>query len=232
MDFVTGLLLPLRKKKVVWVIVDQLTKSAHFFFAVRTNCTTYLRQLYLIRILGSLRDSRNNSINLLVRDSTSAHLFTRRQMCNLNVWQCYLPLAEIVYNNSFQSSIQMALYEALYGCRCQTPICWSELCERKVVGPELIQEIEDIVKVIRDRLKTTFKKQKSYMDLKHRDIEFVVCDKVFLKISPPKKILRYKQKGKLSTRFIGLYEITERVKLVSYLLALRITLEKIYISNL
>ncbi|KAA3465592.1 reverse transcriptase [Gossypium australe] len=89
-------------------------------------------------------------------------------------WECYLPLAEFVYNNSFQSSNQMALYKALYDCRSRTPICWSDLCERKVVGPKLIQETEDIAKVIQDRLKKAFNRKKSYVDLKRQYIEFFV----------------------------------------------------------
>ncbi|XP_017644506.1 uncharacterized protein LOC108485174 [Gossypium arboreum] len=65
-------------------------------------------------------------------------------------WEDYLPLAEFVYNNSYQSSIRMALYEALYRHRCRTPTCWTELGERQILGPELISDTEDKVKLIRD----------------------------------------------------------------------------------
>ncbi|KAA3482846.1 pol protein [Gossypium australe] len=71
-----------------------------------------------------------------------------------------------------------------------------------MIEPELIQETEDIVKKIRDRLKAAFDRQKSYADLKRWDIEYSVGDKVFLKVSLWKKILRFGQKGKLSPRFI------------------------------
>ncbi|XP_016722684.1 uncharacterized protein [Gossypium hirsutum] len=98
-------------------------------------------------------------------------------------WERYLPLAEFVYNNSFQSSIQMDLYKALYGRRCQSLICWMELTERKMIGPELIKETDDIVKKIRGRLKAAFDRQKSYSDLKRRDIEYSVGDKVQLVLS-------------------------------------------------
>ncbi|KAA3481127.1 DNA/RNA polymerases superfamily protein [Gossypium australe] len=91
-------------------------------------------------------------------------------------WEHYLPLVEFVYNNSLQLSSQIAPYEVLYGCRCRTPVCWSDLCERKVVGSKLIQETKDIVK--------------SYADMKRRDIEFSMGDKVFLKVSSWKKIMR------------------------------------------
>ncbi|KAG8494020.1 hypothetical protein CXB51_011389 [Gossypium anomalum] len=135
-------------------------------------------------------------------------------------WECYLPLAEFVYNNSYQSSIQMTPYEALYGRRCRSPVCWMELNERKVVGPELIQETENIVKKIREWLKAAFDRQKSYTDLKRRDIEYSVGDKVFLKVSHWKKILRFGRKGKLSPRYIRPYEVIERIEPVAYRLAL------------
>ncbi|XP_039034533.1 uncharacterized protein LOC120170703 [Hibiscus syriacus] len=79
---------------------------------------------------------------------------------------------------SFQASIQMAQFKALYGCKCRTPLFWTELSEKRVVGSELIQETEDKVKLIKDRLK----------------------------VSPWKKVLRFGSKGNLSLRFIGLFE--------------------------
>ncbi|WMV08531.1 hypothetical protein MTR67_001916 [Solanum verrucosum] len=69
-------------------------------------------------------------------------------------WDAYLPLAEFAYNNSFQSSIQMAPYEALYGRRCRSPIGWFEVGEANVLGPDLVQEAVDEVQLIRQRLLT------------------------------------------------------------------------------
>ncbi|XP_052878925.1 uncharacterized protein LOC128285488 [Gossypium arboreum] len=117
---------------------------------------------------------------------------------------------------------------ALYGRRCRLPVCWTELNERKVIGPELIQEIEDTVKKIRERLKKTFDRQKSYADLKRRDIEYTIGGKVFLKVSPWKKIMRFGRKGKLSLHFIRPYEIIERLGPVAYRLALPSELQKIH----
>ena len=110
----------------------------------------------------------------------------------------------------------MAPYEALYGRRCRTPSCWTELGERQVLGPELVADTEDKVKLIRDRLKEASDRQKSYADLKHKKIENTVGDMVFLKVSPWKKILRFRRKGKLSPRFIGPYQILKRVGPVAY----------------
>ena len=69
------------------------------------------------------------------------------------IWDRHIPLVEFVYNNSFQSSIGMAPYEALYGRKCRTPLFWTELSEKKVISPDLIQETKEKVKIIRERLK-------------------------------------------------------------------------------
>ncbi|XP_060209835.1 uncharacterized protein LOC132636820 [Lycium barbarum] len=143
-------------------------------------------------------------------------------------WDRHLALIEFAYNNSYQSSIGMPPYEALYGRKCRTPLCWSEVGERKLVGPEIVQRTENKVKVIKDRLKIASDRQKSYADLKRREIEHQVGDKVFLKVSPWKKIMRFGQKGKLSPRFIGPYEVLERVGPVAYKLALPPELDRIH----
>ena len=98
------------------------------------------------------------------------------------MWEQYLPSIEFAYDNSFQSSIKMALYEALYGRKCRTHLYLMELSENKIHGVDLIKESEQKVKVIQDSLKTTSDHQKSYADLKRKDIEFKIGDKVFLKV--------------------------------------------------
>ena len=92
----------------------------------------------------------------------------------------------------------------------------------------MIRETEQKVKVIRESLKAASDHQNSYVDLKRKDIEFQIRDKVFLKVSPWKKILRFGRKGKLSPRFIGPYEVIERIGPVAYRLALPAELEKIH----
>ena len=143
-------------------------------------------------------------------------------------WDRHIPLVEFLYNNSFQSSIEMAPYEALYGRKCRTPLCWTELSEKKVIDPYLIQETEQKVKMIRERLKVVANRQKSYVDLKRKDIQYEIGEKVFLKAFPWKKIMRFGRKGKLSLRFIGQYEVIKKVGPVAYRLALPPELEKIH----
>ena len=122
-------------------------------------------------------------------------------------------MIEFAYNNSFQSSIGMAPYEAFYGRKCRTPMCWTELNEHKLIGPDIVKDTEEKVQVIWQRLKAASDRQKSYANLKRRDIEYNVGDNVFLKVSSWRKILRFGQKGKLSPRFIGPYEILELLAL-------------------
>ena len=102
-------------------------------------------------------------------------------------WDQHIALVEFVYNKNFQSSIGMAPYEALYGRKCRTPLCWTELSERKVIGLDFIQETEEKVKMSRERLKVTTNRQKSYADMKRKDIRYEIGEKVFLKVSPWKK---------------------------------------------
>ncbi|XP_017609259.1 uncharacterized protein LOC108455169 [Gossypium arboreum] len=103
-------------------------------------------------------------------------------------WEEYFSLAEFVYNNSYKSSIQMAPYESLYGRNCRTPLCWTELRERRVLVSELVFKTEYKFRLIRDRLKVASNRQKSYANLKRREIDYFVGDFAFLKVSPWKKL--------------------------------------------
>ena len=87
-------------------------------------------------------------------------------------WDRHIPLVEFVYNNSFQSSIGMAPYKALYGRKCRTSMFLTELSEKKVISPDLIQETEEKVKMIKEILKVTADRQKSYADLKRKNIQY------------------------------------------------------------
>ena len=100
--------------------------------------------------------------------------------------------------------------------------------KHKIIGPDLVKDTEEKVQIIPQRLKGTNDRQRSYANLKRKDIEYEVGDKVFLKVSLWKKILRFGRKGKLSLRFIGPYEILERVGPVAYRLALPLELATLH----
>ena len=119
-------------------------------------------------------------------------------------WDTHLALMEFAYNNSYQARIEMSPFEALYGRKCITPVCLDEVGERRLVGPELVQITSEKVKVARDNLKIARDRQKSYTDNCRRDLQFEISDRVFLKISPWKGVLRFGKRGKLSLRYSSL----------------------------
>ena len=135
-------------------------------------------------------------------------------------WEEHLPLVEFAYNNSYQASIQMASYEALYGRPCRLPLCWTEVEESSITGPDLIRDTSEKVSLIRQRLLMAQSRQKSYADVRRRRLEFEVGDHVFLKMMPTRGVVGFGKRGKLSPKFIGPFKILERVGTVAYRLAL------------
>ena len=121
--------------------------------------------------------------------------------CTLDLkgnWDNYLPLVEFAYNNSFQARIWMSPFEGLYGRKCRSPICWDDVGERKLLGPELVQLTVEKVVLIKERLKITQSRHKSYAHNRRQDLEFEVGDHVFLKVSPMESMMRFGRKGKFS----------------------------------
>ena len=122
----------------------------------------------------------------------------------------------------------MAPFEALYGRKCRTPLCWSGLDEALILGPEMIQETVETIRRIREHIKVAQSRQKSYADKRRRPLEFQVGDKVFLKVSPTKGVKRFGVRGKLSPRYIRPYEIIEKLNPVAYRLDLPVELERMH----
>jgi TATA-binding protein-associated factor Taf7 len=118
--------------------------------------------------------------------------------------------AEFSYNNSYQESLKMAPFEMLYGHRCQTPLFWNETRERKIFGPNILQEAEKQVRMVRENLRVAQSRQKSYVDHRRRELSFEVGDFIYLKVSPMRGLRRFKVQGKLAPRFIGPFMILER----------------------
>ncbi|XP_071925131.1 transposon Tf2-1 polyprotein [Coffea arabica] len=265
MDFVTGLPRSQKGFDAIWVIVDRLTKSAHFLPVSMTFSLEKLVKLYteeILRLHGipvsivSDRDPRfvsrfwqkfQESLGTKLKFSTAYHPQTDGQSertvqtledllrsCILDFggkWSNYMTLVEFAYNNSYQASIQMAPYEVLYGRRCRSPIHWDEIGEKRIVDPTAIpwiEEAQEKVKLIRERLQTAQSRQKSYADTRRKDLEFEVGDKVFLRVKPLKSGVISKKGKKLKPRYIGPFEILKRVGNVAYQLKLPASMAKVH----
>ena len=126
-------------------------------------------------------------------------------------WDDNFPYAEFSYNNSYQASLKMAPFEAMYGRRCRTPLMWDEVGDRQLFGPDLIKESGEKVKLIRDRLKISQSRQKSYADSKCKEVTYEIGDRAYLRVSPLRGVKRFGVKGKLAPRFVGSYRILERM---------------------
>ncbi|GKC30101.1 hypothetical protein Tco_1037395 [Tanacetum coccineum] len=120
----------------------------------------------------------------------------------------------------YHASIRCASFEALYGRKCRSPILWAEIGEGSLIGPELVQETTDKVVVIKEKRKAARDRQKSYADNMCKPLEFEVGDRVMLKVLPWKGVVSFGKKGKLSPRYVGPFEILERIGPVAYRLRL------------
>ncbi|GJV54446.1 putative reverse transcriptase domain-containing protein [Tanacetum coccineum] len=223
MDFITKLPKSSQGFDTIWVIVDRLTKSAHFLPIRENDPLDKLARLYLNRIVARHgipasiicdRDGRFTSnfwrsfqkaLGTDISMSTAYHPETDGQSertiqtledmlraCVIDFgkgWVKHLPLAEFSYNNSYHASIKAAPYEALYGRKCRSPVCWAEVGEAQLTGPELIQETTEKIVLIKQRMQAAQDRQKSYADRKRKPMEFEVGDRVMLKVSPWKGVI-------------------------------------------
>ncbi|KAJ9535388.1 hypothetical protein OSB04_un001497 [Centaurea solstitialis] len=262
MDLVTGLPKTVRKHDAIWVVVDRLTKSAHFIAIREASSSEVLADIYVREIVArhgvpvtviSDRDVRFTSrfwskfheeLGTKLQFSTAFHPQTDGQSertirtledmlraCVLDFggsWESHLPLVEFSYNNSFHASIGMPPYEMLYGRRCRTPICWGEVGQRELGSTEIVQRTTESIQQIRERLKAAQSRQKSYADKRRSNLEFSVGDKVLLKVSPWKGVIRFRKRGKLGPRFIGPFGIVARIGKVAYRLELPPELSQIH----
>ncbi|XP_073017811.1 uncharacterized protein [Primulina eburnea] len=124
--------------------------------------------------------------------------------------------------------IGMALYEALYGRKFRSPLNWDEVGEINILGLELVQQTADVIALIQDRKKTAQSRKKIYSDNRRRRMDFEVGDHVFFKIAPLKGIMKFAGKRKLSPRFIGPFEILDKIGKRAYRLALPPDLDRVH----
>nr|GEV71245.1 reverse transcriptase domain-containing protein [Tanacetum cinerariifolium] len=189
MDCIVGLLRNLRGYDSIWVIIDRLTKSAHFLPVKKTDSMERLTWLYLKEII--CRHGVPISI-ISDRDSKFASRFwqslQRALGTQLDMSTAYHP----------KMDGQTAPFEALYRRKCQSPVCWSEVRDSQLTGPKMIWETTEKIVQIQNRLLTARSRQKSYTDVRRRPLEFNVGDKVMLKVSPWKGMIRFRKHKKVS----------------------------------
>ncbi|GJX94397.1 putative reverse transcriptase domain-containing protein [Tanacetum coccineum] len=253
-DFVSGLPRTPSGYDTIWVIVNRLTKLAHFLPMKKTDTIEKLTQLYLKEIVYrhsvpiliiSDQDSNFTSrfwkllqkalgMNLDMsiayhpqmdgqRERTIQMLEDMLRSCVIDFkssWDRHLPLVEFSYNNSYRASIKAAPYEALYERKCKSPVCWSEVRDRQLIGPKLIRETTEKIFQIKNHLLTSRSRLKSYADRRTKPLEFEVGDMVLLNISPWKGAECFGKHEKVSPRYIRPFKILARVGPVAYTLEL------------
>jgi hypothetical protein len=262
MDFIVGLPNTSQKHNSIWVIIDRLTKTAHFLpvhttYTAKKYAKVYLEQIIRLhgvpktiisdrgaQFIARFWEQLQSSLGTKLIRSSAYHPQTDGQTERVNQiledmfraciihydtnWDKCLGLAEFSYNNSYQSSLQMAPFEALYGRRCRTPLSWSETGEHQIFGPDLVTVAEDKVKLIQANLKAVQSRQKSYADQRRKPLQFQVGDYVYLRVSPTKRAQRFGLKGKLAPQYIGPFEITKACGPVAYRLRLLTQLTAIH----
>nr|GFC55798.1 putative reverse transcriptase domain-containing protein [Tanacetum cinerariifolium] len=151
-------------------------------------------------------------------------------------WVNHLPLVEFSYDNNYHASIKATPFEALYGRKCRSPVRWTADGEAQILGPELTQETTEKIVQIKQRMQAARDRQKSYADLKCKPMEFHVEDKVMLKVSPWKVVVRFGKRGKLNPRYVEPFKVLERIGDVAYKLDLPEELSRVHntfhVSNL
>ncbi|GJW83756.1 putative reverse transcriptase domain-containing protein [Tanacetum coccineum] len=135
-------------------------------------------------------------------------------------WEKHLPLVEFSYNNSYHASIKVAPFEALYGRKCISPVCWAEVRDVQLTRPEIIHETTEKIVQIQQRLQAARDQQRSYANVRQRPLEFQVGDRVMLKVSPRKGVIRFGKQGKLNSRYIRPFKILEQIGPAAYKLEL------------
>ncbi|KAD5960350.1 hypothetical protein E3N88_11822 [Mikania micrantha] len=212
MDFITKLPRTPSGCDTIWVIVDRLTKSAHFLAIKETDKMEKLTCIYIKKLVArhgvpiSIISDRDARFTSNFWKSLHKSLGTRLDMST-----AYHPQTDGQSEPPF---------EALYGRKCRSPVCWAEIGDSLITGPELVHETTEKIVQIRNRMAAARDRQKSYADKRRKPLEFQVGDRVLLKVSPWKGVIRFGKRGKLSPRYVGPFEILKRIGPVAYQLKL------------
>ncbi|GJY72835.1 putative reverse transcriptase domain-containing protein [Tanacetum coccineum] len=248
MDFITRLSRTSSGHDSIWVIVDRLTKSVHLLAVREDYKTEKLARLYINEIIA------RHGVHVSIISDCDSHFTSRFWLSlqkalgtQLDLSTTYHPQTDGQSERTIQTLEDMLRACAIdyggnwdthlpFGRKCQTPIAWVEVRESKLIRPKIIQETTEKIVRIKERLKAARDRQKSYADNRRKSLEFSVGDKVLLKVSPWKGVVRFGKRSKLSQRYVGPFEIVERVGPVAYRLRLPQELvgihDTFYVSNM
>jgi hypothetical protein len=168
-------------------------------------------------------NGQTERVNQILEDMLRACALKDKQS-----WDKCLRYAEFSYNNNYQKSLKMSPFELLYGPKCRTTLFFNEPGENQVFGAEILREAQRQVQVIRENLQVAQSRQKSYVDHRRRNLCFEVGDFVYLKVSPMRRLHRFKISGKLAPRYIGPFKILEQRGEVAYQLELPPQLSEVH----
>eukprot|EP00253_Pinus_taeda_P021430 PITA_21430 len=254
MDFITGLPKTKRNNDSIMVVVDKLSKAAHFIPIQSTYKAVQIAHIFMQHIfklhglpktiifdrdvkftsafwrtlfanLGTQlnfstayhpeTDGQTERVNQVVEDMLRAYV-----MQQPTLWEEYLHLVEFAYNNGYHTSTQMSPFEVMYGQKCRTPSSWGGPEDKLSIGPEMLKEMEDMVKRVRVNLRADQDGQKNFADRKGRFKECQVGDHVYIRIQAKRSTLHWSGCAKLAPRYCGPFQVLARIGPAAYQLAL------------
>ncbi|GJS84914.1 putative reverse transcriptase domain-containing protein [Tanacetum coccineum] len=222
----------------------ELPKSAHFLPMREDETLDKLTRQYLKEVVSkhgvlvSIISDRNGKFTSHFCKSFNKALGTRLDMSTAYHLETDGQSERTIQTleDIYHTSIKASPFEALYRHKCQSPICWAEVGDSQLTGPEIIHETTEKIVQIKSRIQATRDRQQIYADVRRKPLEFQVGDKAMLKVSPWKGVIRFGKRGKLNPRYIGPFKIIAKVGTVAYRLELPEKLNRVhstfYVSNL
>nr|GEX16578.1 putative reverse transcriptase domain-containing protein [Tanacetum cinerariifolium] len=231
-DFMTKLPRTAAGQDTIWVIVDRLTKSAHFLPMREDDTLEKLMRQYLKEVVSrhgvpvSIISDHDGRFTLHFYKSLNKALGTRLDMSTAYHLETNGQSERTI--QTLEDIIKAALFEALYRSTYCSPICWAEVRDRQLTGPEIIHETTKKIVQIKSRIQAACDRQKSYADVRRKPLEFQVGDKVMLKVSPWKRSDMFWQTGKAEPSLYWTFKILAKVGTVAYRLELLEQLSRVH----